>query len=168
LEQFKDCGWWVIVMEKLSGDFKMLSEFTNPDQRSVFFPHMETFLHRIHSAGFVHGDFREYNIMCNHKAKQVKVVDFEFSGRENDAVYPVQLNTTIQWPPGVEFRAPLKKQHDLDFLARHRDGKSSDKTPSNSESEIVPSNETKTRLSSDQLANLEADHYLKKTIRSSA
>jgi len=101
------------------------------NERLLFMPEMQKFLNKIHSVGYVHGDFREYNIMCNLQTGKVKVVDFEFSGKE-DAVYPVPLNTRIHWPAGVEFRGHLNKQHDLVFFEWHQEHKSSEKTPSDS------------------------------------
>jgi len=124
-------------MERLGEDFKMLSTLTTAKERALIISELKKCLDKIHSAGFVHGDFREYNILCNINTKQIKVVDFEFSGPEG-ALYPVKPNPLISWPSGVAFRQPLCKAHDEEFFQRHMLLTSSERKTSDSDSTLLP------------------------------
>jgi hypothetical protein len=71
----------------------------------------------MHDNGWVHGDLREPNILRTDGS--IRIVDFEFSGRENQARYPLFLNhTDINWPEGVAAQKPLMKRHDEEMLRR--------------------------------------------------
>ena len=76
----------------------------------------------LHGNGFVHGDFRGHNILVLKEsgAIQVLLIDFDWTGPENVALYPACMNHEgIAWPQGVHVGASLRKEHDLVFLERH-------------------------------------------------
>ncbi|KAJ2911345.1 hypothetical protein MD484_g9069, partial [Candolleomyces efflorescens] len=56
--------------------------------------------------GFVHGDLRPNNVMVDLETLQgsgvakIKVIDFDWSGKANEAQYPGSRNPTIKWPVG--------------------------------------------------------------------
>ncbi|KAJ2921962.1 hypothetical protein H1R20_g15134, partial [Candolleomyces eurysporus] len=54
--------------------------------------------------GYVHGDFRSNNIMINANMLgdegkvDIKIVDFDWSGKAQEAHYPGSRNPSIPWP----------------------------------------------------------------------
>jgi hypothetical protein len=72
----------------------------------------------MHQHGWVHGDLRLPNIL-RLQQDRIHIIDFDFSGRENVAVYPPFLNMDdIRWPQGVAAGAPLLRNHDVEMLAQ--------------------------------------------------
>jgi len=41
-----------------------------------------------HDAGFVHGDLREPNIMCDGEKEKAMLIDFDWGGKVGEAYYP--------------------------------------------------------------------------------
>ncbi|KIK15018.1 hypothetical protein PISMIDRAFT_115941 [Pisolithus microcarpus 441] len=72
----------------------------------------------LHGAGFVFGDLREPNIMLTPGDKVVQLIDFDWAGKDGEAVYPLSLSSHIQWPIGVAGLKRIKKEHDLSNLVR--------------------------------------------------
>jgi hypothetical protein len=46
------------------------------------------------------------------------LVDFDWAGPIGQSKYPAMLNTSIYWADGVAPAAEIKKEHDLDMLAK--------------------------------------------------
>lgn len=65
----------------------------------------------LHSAGFVHGDLRDANVMVDGNDR-VCIVDFDWSGVHGNTRYPVMNQVDIQWPPGAARGAPIQQDHD--------------------------------------------------------
>jgi serine/threonine protein kinase len=67
--------------------------------------------------GFVHGDFRPNNIMIdrdtleNEGVAEVKIVNFDWSGKANKALYPLSRDRTIFWPAGLP-GGPVEQEDD--------------------------------------------------------
>ena len=47
---------------------------------------------------------------------QVKIIDFDWGGKEEAVRYPPRLNPNISWPLGVQINKPIKQIHDNDLL----------------------------------------------------
>jgi len=80
--------------------------------------HLREAVRVLHERSLVHGDLRKLNLLFS-TGGRLRLVDFDFSGKENVARYPWALNTSnIQWPDGVAPRAFLKKAHDFELMER--------------------------------------------------
>ena len=44
------------------------------------------------------------------------LVDFDWSGKEGEATYPLDLDESLGWPAGVVPLEPILKAHDLQML----------------------------------------------------
>ena len=74
----------------------------------------------LHRHNFCHGDFRAPNILVT-PTSQVFVIDFEWSGIENQVRYPMFMNhSDIVWPDGAEDGMLIKCQHDIFWLEQIR------------------------------------------------
>ena len=66
----------------------------------------------LHEAGFVHGDLRSNNILV--VSGTVCIIDFEWAGVADQAVYPFFMNhTDVTWPDNAKDGQPIKQAHDL-------------------------------------------------------
>lgn len=68
----------------------------------------------------VHGDIRPPNIMVKiqeGKLQDLKLVDFDWFGREKEVFYPSFLNDNITWPRGVSDFKPILTSHDAENVA---------------------------------------------------
>ncbi|KAJ6584736.1 hypothetical protein B0H19DRAFT_394861 [Mycena capillaripes] len=74
----------------------------------------------LHTHGMVFGDLREPNILRTKSGLQL--IDFDWSGKEQLARYPLSLNTTVGWPVGVEAGGCIHSAHDLDMLNLYAKG----------------------------------------------
>ena len=61
---------------------------------------------------YVHGDLRNVNMLVDQSGK-VKVIDFDWAGKHNDAKYPMFLNhQELTWPNGATDGQPIEYAHD--------------------------------------------------------
>jgi len=67
----------------------------------------------LHAGDFVFGDLRRPNIVF--VGEEVKLIDFDWSGKEGEVYYPTGLSSTVTWAKGVESFHKIEKQHDLDM-----------------------------------------------------
>ncbi|KAL0217668.1 hypothetical protein RCL1_008248 [Eukaryota sp. TZLM3-RCL] len=79
---------------------------------------------------FVHGDFRPTNWFINAQTHEVRIIDFEFSGREEVTTYPCLLNPDVSWHPEVGTGKVLKQVHDRHFLTEVERGNELTQSPS--------------------------------------
>ncbi|KAJ7868408.1 hypothetical protein B0H14DRAFT_2346612 [Mycena olivaceomarginata] len=68
----------------------------------------------LHDGGYVFGDLRWPNVMV--AGKKVKLIDFDWAGKEGYAKYPIHIAHNIDWPPGVTAMGKIKKVHDIHML----------------------------------------------------
>jgi serine/threonine protein kinase len=54
----------------------------------------------LHAANLVFGDLRPPNVMIT-KAKEVKLIDFDWAGDLGQAQYPCLISPSIHWPTEV-------------------------------------------------------------------
>ncbi|KIY44873.1 hypothetical protein FISHEDRAFT_77093 [Fistulina hepatica ATCC 64428] len=73
---------------------------------------VRTALKLLHEKGIVYGDMRSQNIMV-YGDGQVKVIDFDWAGKEGEVRYPPHLNKSLKWVDGVVSCGLIKKEHDI-------------------------------------------------------
>jgi RIO-like serine/threonine protein kinase len=76
----------------------------------------------LHSQGMVHGDVRRPNIIIERgegddEECRVKILDFDWAGREGEARYPLRLSPGL-WPDGVGDNKFILAVHDIEMLKR--------------------------------------------------
>jgi len=97
--------WQMVIMEYVTGYV-----WEEADEK----PHaaLEAAVLLLHKAGFVHGDLRSNNVLV--VSGSVCVIDFEWSGVAEQAVYPGFMNhVDVTWPDGARSGLPIRKAHDL-------------------------------------------------------
>src|SRR5690606_36807916 len=85
-------GWKAVVMEDVRGR----STERAPEHEQL----EKAALNLLHSYGFVHGDFRDTNIVYASEGTepQLYVLDFDWCGHIGEATYPpIELNPEIPW-----------------------------------------------------------------------
>ncbi|KAG9296738.1 hypothetical protein G9A89_001370 [Geosiphon pyriformis] len=78
----------------------------------------------LHENNIVFGDLRPPNIMIqqNEGHFHVKLIDFDWAGRDQIDCYPFFMNhVQIKWPEGASDGKVLYKKHDLDMLKDLKD-----------------------------------------------
>ncbi|KAK1224206.1 hypothetical protein PQX77_012906 [Marasmius sp. AFHP31] len=87
----------------------------------------------LHAQGYVFGDLRHPNVIFSPRSSadgppspagsshnyKAKLIDLDWSGKEEDVYYPAGLSTIARWTEGVESFKQIKKEHDLAMLDRH-------------------------------------------------
>eukprot|EP00118_Oscarella_pearsei_P020471 m.221912 g.221912 ORF g.221912 m.221912 type:complete len:572 (+) comp39966_c0_seq5:66-1781(+) len=112
--------WKMIVMEAVKKPLK-LDRFLEKGRVNAnrVFSKVEEALWEIHQENLVHGDFRGVNILVSEWGKgPVKIIDFDWSGQEDEVAYPDDINPQIAWPCGGG--SLIKKCHDRYFLAGYK------------------------------------------------
>jgi len=71
----------------------------------------------LHGAGLVFGDLREPNILITEGG--VKLVDFDWSGKEGQVHYPIDIapRSKIPWPEGVRGEGKIRAEHDKQWFS---------------------------------------------------
>ncbi|KAF5316482.1 hypothetical protein D9619_006108 [Psilocybe cf. subviscida] len=70
-----------------------------------------------HEAGFVFGDIRRPNVLVGKADGQVKLIDFDWAGKEGEAQYPPDMSDNdALWIAGMEPMEFIQKQHDIDMI----------------------------------------------------
>ncbi|CAK5281684.1 unnamed protein product [Mycena citricolor] len=102
----------MIVMEYIDGKtVAQLQGRVPPEDCQQQLTHM---LSLLHNDGYVFGDLRWPNVMV--VGKDVKLIDFDWAGKEGDATYPIHLANNIVWPPGATAMGKIEKEHDIHML----------------------------------------------------
>ncbi|KAF8131371.1 hypothetical protein EV363DRAFT_1165249, partial [Boletus edulis] len=111
-------GWIMVVFDALI-EFETLHEHMKKQPLSdTVFRDIARTLDRFHSSGFVHGDIRDVNIMVS-KSGPMKFmfVDFDWSGKINEARYPSCVNRqSIVRPEGALRGKYITQRHDILML----------------------------------------------------
>jgi len=106
-------GWFAVVMEYLC-DHEMLQMHERKDQ--LWKAAIDAVI-KMHDAGFVHGNLRLPNIMVG-PDDAIKIIDFDWSGKQGEVVYPPFCNTEINWHPDVAVGVEIRMEHDLYLLGQ--------------------------------------------------
>jgi hypothetical protein len=111
------CGtpYTAIVMEYCAGQTLhewLDTEYATPGNIQRVVSKLHEVLNLLHSQEYVHGDFRPTNIMIQFSEEdvQIKVIDFDWSGKSGETLYPFNLNKELGYlgDPGDTIDA----QHD--------------------------------------------------------
>ena len=71
----------------------------------------------LHDNDFVFGDLRHPNILVTKDYQHVKIIDFDWCGKQGIARYPIGgVNREHPWPDGVETHGLIEKVHDEGWL----------------------------------------------------
>ncbi|CAG8762940.1 11111_t:CDS:1, partial [Cetraspora pellucida] len=102
-------GNWCLVYIECLDNYSMLHRITlnlNDQERNCLKEKIEKAVEYLHNLGHVHGDLREGNILVGRLEDNdfdVKLIDFEWSGKAGFACYSYFMNhKNIQWPDGAE------------------------------------------------------------------
>ncbi|PVF95874.1 hypothetical protein CPB86DRAFT_875337 [Serendipita vermifera] len=121
-------GWLMVVMDLLDETLYSYPiipySFYDKPTRDRLFSRITRAMNIMHNGGFVHGDFRNVNLMIRKEwivlsEKEdpgVMIVDFDWSGEEGKVRYPANVNTEIFRPKGVEDGALIERSHDQAML----------------------------------------------------
>lgn len=122
-------GLWMVVTAEVVG-VTVLATFGRRQASLDVITAVERAVSLLHNKDLVHGDLRPPNIMVVKKAAPdrsrdsgtghvestptVILIDFDWAGLDGKARYPVTLNDvdSINWAPGVERNALMRKAHD--------------------------------------------------------
>jgi serine/threonine protein kinase len=80
-------GWYGIAMEYIESGVPITHATLLPAHRHHWTEELQSLMHNFHAQGFVHGDLRAANILC--KDDSVKVIDFDWGGKDGEAFYPM-------------------------------------------------------------------------------
>ncbi|CAE6389813.1 unnamed protein product [Rhizoctonia solani] len=110
----------MIVMDFVHGVDLQEWSISSPLSRSAF-NDIDTAVKLLHSHNFVFGDLREPNVMIlqdsiGRATGRAMLIDFDWCGEHLEGRYPLKMNTTLGWHPGVGLGAVMDKQHDLHML----------------------------------------------------
>ena len=105
-------NWIFVVIEKL----EMVPIAKAPVEAAIVREQVLKIRNRLADAGFVHGDLREANILWDCINNRVVLIDFDWSGKEGEVLYPPFMNSYIHWPEGAETNKPLRRQHDAAWI----------------------------------------------------
>ena len=109
----------MVVMERLHG-YEGLRDRKEPVPSSIFDDISEK-LASLHGAKYVHGDFRDTNIMVSEDGKRFMIIDFDWAERTGEARYPPNVNyTDIQRPVDARDGNKILEDHDNWMLDRIR------------------------------------------------
>ncbi|KAK0207037.1 hypothetical protein DFS33DRAFT_638382 [Desarmillaria ectypa] len=101
----------MVVMEEVEGTNAFV-QYQGRKAPESFVTSVREAVCRLHDHGFVFGDLRRQNIMVTQDDK-VKLIDFDWAGKDGEAEYPMRLSEKIQWAPGVGAMEKVYKAHDI-------------------------------------------------------
>ena len=108
----------MVVMEYVDGDtFAVAKQRMSEESIKKVRSTVRRALLLLHSHGLVFGDLRPWNVMIT-KSGEVKLIDFNWSGEEGQAKYPLLISPEIAWPEGVRALAVMRREHDSEMLSK--------------------------------------------------
>ena len=123
-------GWIMVVM-----DYSEYTQLCDPtlqisdELRHTIMAKVSEIVQQLHDAGFVHGDIRSTNILVDRGTLtskdgiKIHFIDFDWAGRQGEAVYPMRVNKVTVWrPEGASDGQPILVEHDVamvDYLLLH-------------------------------------------------
>jgi hypothetical protein len=79
-------GWFVVAMDLIMPFVTPSVSHSLPRLLDKWTEELQDLVQSFHDAGFVHGDLREPNILCD--GEKLKLIDFDFGGVAGEACYP--------------------------------------------------------------------------------
>ncbi|PFH49601.1 hypothetical protein AMATHDRAFT_48577 [Amanita thiersii Skay4041] len=80
-----------------------------------------TLVSDLHERGLVHGDIQKENLLVgpeHGKKKALKLIDFDYAGREGEACHPPHLHPDIEAATDAYRHGPITYKHDIDMLEK--------------------------------------------------
>ncbi|KAI0071281.1 hypothetical protein K474DRAFT_1669143 [Panus rudis PR-1116 ss-1] len=110
----------MVVMEYVEG--KTLQELGADVPRDRVCDALREIIAILHQQQSVHGDIRSPNILLtdveeDDVKERIRIIDFDWAGREGTVRYPYDLSQNIKWPIGVKDNALILKEHDEQMIA---------------------------------------------------
>ncbi|KAF8343709.1 hypothetical protein F5887DRAFT_1206316 [Amanita rubescens] len=111
-------GWNMVVM-----DYSEYTQLCDPrlqisdELRHTVKAKVSEIVQKLHDAGFVHGDIRSLNVLVdcgtsNKDGIKIHFIDFDWAGRQREAVYPTRVNKVTVWrPEGASDGKPVLYLH---------------------------------------------------------
>ncbi|CAJ0835233.1 11756_t:CDS:2 [Entrophospora sp. SA101] len=116
-------NWKMVVMEYLLPDkFESLDSYVSNlqyNEKEKIKGKVMKVAKILHDENYVHGDLHLINMMIsitNLDEYELRIVDFDWSGRDSNVKYPLLINSEVSWHQGVTGGAPIKKEHDIQLL----------------------------------------------------
>ncbi|CAH1768136.1 11591_t:CDS:2, partial [Entrophospora sp. SA101] len=113
-------GWKMVITKPLHNEFTTLSYALNhidDRQRIELLVKLKEIVHILHSEGYVHGYLCTSNVMISNTS-DIKIINFDWAGREGNTKYPYFRNPKILWHPGVKGGKDILKEHDNYLLEK--------------------------------------------------
>lgn len=133
-------NWTMLLLQWMQG-MKNVDEFKTRHLNQIHQEHEARALDILHSAGFVHGDLRNANVMVDESGR-VCIIDFDWSGEHGKIRYPSVMHPKIQWPKGAEPNALIEPLHDLWWHEQRYAAKSDTKSDTKAETKKKPKAKT--------------------------
>ena len=109
---------YMVVMEYIDGHTLVSAKSKmDKDMIKAVQLRLKDALKLLHDKDLVFGDLRPPNVMIT-KESEVKLIDFDWAGEAEQVEYPHMLSSAVPWPKGVQTLDPIKKEHDLEMLAK--------------------------------------------------
>ncbi|CAJ0748276.1 7217_t:CDS:1 [Entrophospora sp. SA101] len=106
-------GWSMVVMEYLTEyvDIYTAMHDLKLDQK-VLFKKAEETIKILHDRDFVHGNLQASSILVSIDMRQMRIVDFVWSGLNGKVFYPYFINNSVPWHHEVDCGKPIRMEHD--------------------------------------------------------
>ena len=114
-------GWNMVVMDY--SEYKQLCDPNlqiSDELRHTIMAKVSEAVQKLHDAGFVHGDIRPPNVLVDSRMLtskdgiKIHFIDFDWAGRQGEAVYPMRVNRVTVWrPEGASDGKPILVEHDM-------------------------------------------------------
>jgi hypothetical protein len=114
-------GWNMVVM-----DYSEYTQLCDPmlqisdELQHKMMAKVSEAVQKLHDAGFVHGDIRSLNVLVDCRMPtskdgiKIHFIDFDWAGRQGEAVYPMRVNRATVWrPEGASDGKPILVEHDM-------------------------------------------------------
>ena len=119
--------FYMVVMDDIGKDYIDLHSFVDDHPEILsssaytdLKKNIQQFLEDLHQNGWVHGDLRSTNVMVRRSGLDGSflLVDFDWSGKNQEVVYPSFMNRTdMRRPVGVDDGEPILAFHDVEMLS---------------------------------------------------
>ena len=108
-KEIEGAGIHFVVMEWLDANFTTKLIGKDEDSKQ-FVRSLHEVVCALHGEGFVFGDLHLPNILIMKGG--LKLVDFDWCGKEGEAQYPANLFDMIGWPEGIRGEGKITQDHD--------------------------------------------------------
>jgi serine/threonine protein kinase len=109
---------YMVVMEYVDGQTLSTGKGKmDPKTVAIVRSEVRCALDLLHNNGLVFGDLRPPNVMIT-KAKEVKLIDFDWAGVSGQVKYPCLISSSVDWPADVKALDIIQVAHDNDMLTR--------------------------------------------------